>query len=50
MGRKVKEDDSERRDQMKELDYHKLITLQEVARKKIYNIKEEQVNLEREVL
>ena len=34
---------------MNELDYHKLMTHQKVARNKIYNIKEEQENLEKEV-
>ena len=34
---------------MKELDYLKLIAHQEVARNKIYDIKEEQENLEKEV-
>ena len=46
---KVREDDSERRDQMKELDYHELIAHQEVARKKIYKIKEKHANIEKEV-
>ena len=42
---KVKEDESKRRDQMGEFDYHKLVTHQREANIKIYDIKEEQENL-----
>ena len=44
-----KEEEKERRDQMKELDYHKLIASQTVANNKIYDIKEEQENIKKEV-
>ena len=40
-----KEEEKERRDQMKELDYYKLVANQRVAYNKIYDIKEEQENI-----
>ena len=49
VGRKVKEDDSERRDQMKDLDYHKLVVNQRVANNKIYDTKKEQENLKKDI-
>ena len=44
-----KEEEKERRDQIKGLDYHKLIANQTVANNKIYDIKEEQENIKKEV-
>ena len=39
--RRMKENNNEKGDQMNELDYKKLIAYQEVARRKIFAIKEE---------
>ena len=44
-----KEEEKERRDQMKKLDYHKLVANQRVANNKIYDIKEEQENIKKEI-
>ena len=45
MSTRQKEEEKGRRDQMKELDYHKLVANQRVANNKIYDIKEEQENI-----
>ena len=50
MSTRQKEEEKGRRDQMKELGYHKLVANQRVVNNKIYDIKEEQENIKKEAL
>ena len=49
MSTRQKEEEKGRRDQMKELDYHKLVANQRVANNKIYDTKKEQENLKKDI-